>query len=283
MSFNLSNITISIVAYNSAAVLPVCVESIPRECRVVVFDNASRDDGVILAQRQRPDIGILRSDVNIGFGNAHNRILQQVQTEFALVLNPDAILHADTLRLMLQAAQENPQAAIIGAAHIAHDGSVESSFRPFDPKITRVTEVEMISGAIMLLRMSAFNGVFFDPNIFLYFEDDDICVEAKKRGWKILVEPNAKITHSPGLSSGKPTWASLKRRAHHFAWSRCYFNDKLHGFDPTKANEFRRRIKRLIWKRLMVSAMTLKVSRMARFYGELRGTVAYGRGRLKSF
>ena len=271
----LSNITLSIVAYNSASVLPACVASVPRDCPVLIFDNASRDDGALLAQRIRPDAQVVRSDTNIGFGNAHNRLLARVRTPFALVLNPDAVLHADTLERLLQAAQDNPKAAIIGALHRDHDGRVEPSFRPFNEAIDAVTEVEMISGAVMLLRMEAFEGVFFDPKIFLYFEDDDICLAARKRGWKVIVQPQAHITHTPGMSSGKPTWNSIRRRYYHFAYSRCYFEDKQQNFDPESFRRFVRGMQGKLLKRLLVAAVTLKSHRVARFYGELCGTRAY--------
>ncbi len=311
----LSDVTLSIVAYNSAQVLPACVASVPRECPILIFDNASRDDGALLAQRIRPDAHVLRSDTNIGFGNGHNRLLAQIKTPFALVLNPDAVLQADTLPALLQAAQENPKAAIIGAYHRAHAGHVEPSFYPFDKTLTDVTAVERISGAVMLLRMAAFlntssplagedtsrsdeergqgsvspsprpspargeGAIFFDPKIFLYFEDDDICAAVHQRGWQVMVQPKAHITHTPGRSSGRPSFAGTRRRYYHFAWSRCYFEDKQNGFDTASFNRFVRGMEAKLLKRLLVAVVTCKPLRIARFYGEWQGTRAYCRTR----
>jgi N-acetylglucosaminyl-diphospho-decaprenol L-rhamnosyltransferase len=62
--------------------------------------------------------------------------------------------------------------------------------------------VEYLSGAVMLLRMSCFrNQDFFDPDIFLFYEDDDICLACKGRGYELIFTPFSRAIHLMDQSS----------------------------------------------------------------------------------
>jgi N-acetylglucosaminyl-diphospho-decaprenol L-rhamnosyltransferase len=94
-----SRVTIVIVTYNSADVLADALASIELhapDCRVFVVDNASADASVEVA-RAAPFVTVIRADGNEGFSKANNRALNVVETEFALILNPDARLTSSTI------------------------------------------------------------------------------------------------------------------------------------------------------------------------------------------
>lgn len=266
--------SICIVSYNCAAVIGDCLRSIPAGYPVYVIDNNSRDNSLDVVRQTRPDAHIIDNRDNLGFGRGHNRLLHLVKTPFALLLNPDATLKTDTIQKLEQAAEQYPQAAIIGGLHVNHDGTEEPCFKSFQRHLTHITSVEMVSGALMLLRMDAFNGQFFDENIFLYFEDDDICFQAHRNGYEVLVEPAARIHHIVGHSSGS-SMRGMWCRSYHFAWSHAYTQHKNFGRD----RKFIRRQIAKSAKRLLISTALLRPVRAARFWGEICGYRAFMRGK----
>jgi GT2 family glycosyltransferase len=211
-------LTISLVTYNSAAVVASCLESIPADIPVRVVDNASCDDTVAIIRNTRPGAIVAVAKKNLGFGRAHNFNLRHMETEFGLVLNPDTILLPACLDELIQTADEDAQAAIIGAQHVHPDGEAYSCFGNdllYYPQITPYPEkkaasvtaqgiicVDLIVGALMLLRRSAFQkNIYFDPKIFMYFEDGDICAQVRLRGNTVLLNPRARVIHLQDKSS----------------------------------------------------------------------------------
>ena len=91
-----------------------------------------------------------------------------------------------------------------------------------------LSEVEILSGACLLLRVSAFDSHWFDENLFLFHEDTDLCLNARNAGWRLLVDPHAVVTHLTGESSPR-SFAMNQRRSFHLGWSECYFKCKYRG------------------------------------------------------
>src|SRR6185369_16128801 len=101
-----SRVTVVIVTYNSADVLGDGLASIELHApgiRTIVVDNASEDGSVEVA-RSSSFATLISSEENEGFSKANNRALRMVETEFALILNPDARLTSSTLPQLLAAA-----------------------------------------------------------------------------------------------------------------------------------------------------------------------------------
>ena len=83
-----ADITVSVVSYKSQDVLGACLESLPKGIQIRVFDNASSDGTVDLIRRRFPNVKLITSDENVGFGRGHNANLEQTSTPYALILNP---------------------------------------------------------------------------------------------------------------------------------------------------------------------------------------------------
>ena len=83
----------------------------------------------------------------------------------------------------------------------------------------------------MLINKSKFNNSFFDENIFLYLENDDICLRARKNNQKIYIVKNSLIDHLGASSSSiKILMNLIYLRNWHWMWSKFYFNKKHSGF-----------------------------------------------------
>jgi GT2 family glycosyltransferase len=232
-----------VVAYNSGAVLGASLPPLAGLARVVVVDNASTDDSTAAARAALPGVEVVENRVNLGYGNGCNCGLARLDTEFALLVNPDAVLAPDAVRLLVEAADRYPDAAIFGPALLSPEGKVELShnldlFEQASSGRRRRADADLVpegdlcagfvSGAVMLLRMSAiarFGG--FDPDIFLFYEDTELCLRAARAGWSLVHVPGARVTHAGGGSS-RPNPRIDRLKQWHMAWSRLHVEKKYH-------------------------------------------------------
>lgn len=254
-----SRVTVVVVTYNSADVLDDCLASIDlhsHDTRAIVVDNASADGSAEIA-RAAPFATVLCSEENEGFSKANNRALRMIDTEFALILNPDARLTASTIPQLLAAADRRESAAAIGPKTVYDDGRLQVSFGPdlglageyrqrrlvrgvkageawALERIRELTsserDVDWVSGSCLLLRMSAARAVgFFDERYFLYEEDADLCLRLRKAGGAVVFAPAAVVRHELGTSMAK---ASKRAREAYDDSHRLYY--RLHRSLPER-------------------------------------------------
>lgn len=242
------SVCVSIVTYNSAGVIADCLRSIPQDAEIYIADNGSRDQTIDIARSVRPDAFIKRLRRNVGFGRAHNINFRRSQAPFILILNPDTILLPGCLDHLLQAAQRYPDSGLIGAIHQQADGRLNACFKndiDFYPQLVRRTTkarlssalvpdgdicVEQVTGALMLLKRSVLQAVNgFSPQIFMYFEDDDLCARIRKAGYSIILTPDARVIHLEGRSSRAHSFRIDRIKGYHFERSRKIVHAMYHG------------------------------------------------------
>ncbi len=256
--------TAVLTLFNSAGVVGDALAALPRDMPVVAVDNASRDGSAAAALAARPDADLVALPRNEGFGRGCNAGLARVRTEFALLVNPDLRAAADAPALCVAAADAEPRAAIIGADEgAAGRGGEPGAFLP-------ATEV---SGAFMLLRMAALREFgAFDPAIFLYFEDNDLCLRARHAGWLVGAAAGARVAHAGGGSTA-PLFDSGEEKLRLWALACAYFAEK-HAGSP----EGRRARRKLLHYRLKAALGAAMATPRARRYRALaRGAAEYRR------
>ncbi|HEU5047158.1 MAG TPA: glycosyltransferase [Rickettsiales bacterium] len=237
------SITAIIVSYNSAEVIgaalsSVCAHSEVERC--IVVDNASTDGTLELIRSCFPDVRIIANLDNQGFGRACNLALQQVKTEYALLLNPDAVMGKDSIEALLSQAKSHPEAAII-APVLPWQGGDPSTSSLRQPVIANaalpvtgrregdILPASVISGAVALWRMEQMQRIgFFDPAFFLFYEDDDISIRVRRAGYELLLVAGLEVEHIPGRSC-KVTPAIEKRKLCSSTWSYLYMHRKYRG------------------------------------------------------
>jgi N-acetylglucosaminyl-diphospho-decaprenol L-rhamnosyltransferase len=233
----LSSVTIVSVCYNSMAVLPSMLASVPHGVRVVVVDNASTDQAALAALAMRPGVHLIHNDDNRGFGVACNIGAAAVATEFILFLNPDAELRPDALEALLDAMQRYPKASAMNPRITNADASPyfkrRSVIMPGSEAMARGwpdadREVTVLTGAALLVRRADFEAVGgFDPAIFLYHEDDDLSRRLRAQCGPIMFIRGAEVRHLSGHSTARsPATAAFK--AWHMGRSRVYAMRKHH-------------------------------------------------------
>jgi GT2 family glycosyltransferase len=189
---------------------------------IIVVDNNSQDGSRELVKNQFPRVKLIQSRENLGFGKANNLGIFESSAEFILLLNVDATLNADALDVLLLEMKKNSRIGGLGPALQSGPASYQVSFGnrvDFFSELVqkgfynlyyknrlkaelRKREVGWLSAACLLIRKKALEEAgCFDENFFLYFEDIDLCYRIRSRGWKLLLLPQARVTHIGGTST----------------------------------------------------------------------------------
>ncbi len=273
----LDDLTVVIVTYNSAHCVPALARGLSSVSRVIVVDNASDDDTIACIQAQIPQARVLTQVRNLGFGAANNLALLQVQTRYALLLNPDCLPNEKFWTGIVQAAQRFSGAAIVAPHLLRRRGEVELSYRwpathwvSSGPEAAGPCSVGFVCGAVMLLNMPVMREVgFFDETFFLYYEDEDLCQRVFLAKCGIVLVPDVSIAHlSRGSVKGRNPLKSEYLRGYHHAQSKLVFERKYFGDTAAKS---------LRWKTFALALITL-VPRLLlpqpRYLARLAGRIA---------
>ncbi|MFT6450743.1 MAG: GT2 family glycosyltransferase [Halocynthiibacter sp.] len=174
------------------------------------------------------DATLIELSQNIGFGPACNRGAQAAKTEFIFFLNPDAELGDGAIDALLAAASRHPKGAAFSPRIANANGSAffkrRSVLLPKSQWLAKgwpESEVTLpvLSGSAIFLRRADFAP--FDPNIFMYHEDDDWSINHAKTTGPLIFVPAANVLHDAGHSSGRAADIT-KFKAYHLGRSRVY-------------------------------------------------------------
>ena len=204
-----SRTTVITVAFNSAHIIEEMLASIPHEVGVRVVDNGSTDD-IRKKLKNFKNCKLISNGSNQGFGRACNRGAEKSSTDFLFFLNPDAKLKNNTILELERFADKNQK---MGAANpLIKNGkgktrlkmsSIVPSKNVPRPKINEFGEMPVLSGGALFVRREIFEAIGgFDPNIFLYHEDHELCNRISKLGYSLWHVPSAIAEHIGGRSSG---------------------------------------------------------------------------------
>ncbi len=288
------NLTIIVLAYNSSKVIKSCLENLNFEkYQVVVVDNASKDDTVELVKKSFPQVHIVELPKNIGYGNGNNVALKDVKTEFALILNPDAMMFEKDIETVLEVMKKNPQVAMAGPmvldqypfnknefdeklAHMNRD--LETIKRIHYKKIDGNFSVRFLIGAALFMKISVMQKIgFFDKEIFLYYEDDELCGRVMTNGYHNFLVPVATAFHIGG--GGKSSGSSLKvtyKKSWHLTWSKMHWKDLRQGKLRAKRSAFKFVLVYLV--KTLVFALRFDLEKMVKNFGACTGAAAFFAG-----
>ena len=270
-------ISVVTVTYNSSAVLPEMLKSVPDNIPVIVVDNGSEDAERTAAITEEYGSVFVRSNENLGFGRACNLGAALAKTELVFFLNPDAVIVEGTIAHLVRASQVYQHASAFGPAIETAKG--KPFFRrssAIDPQKSILPrgwpeddkKVTVLSGSALAVRKRDFDAVEgFDPKIFLYHEDDDLCLRLKAQCGPIMFVKRARVVHQGGYSSGtSPTISKLK--GHHMGYSRVYASLK-----HDKSMAFERAVLSALFELLLFPRLASPRKR-AKSFGYLSGVLS---------
>lgn len=276
-------VTVIVVTYNSAHCLPALGVALSGFPHVIVVDNGSDDGCVQSVPQHMPQAQVLALPTNLGFGAANNRALAQVRTPFALLLNPDCEIDADTVARLLQTAMRYPEAAVVAPQLLDAGQRPEVNYRwPLQSWRSQGPGADhgpacvgFVCGAAMLLRLSVFADVgFFDEDFFLYYEDDDLCLRLFQAHKPMLIDPTCVAVHrSRGSVRGRHRLRSEYLRGYHHAQSKLIFASKHQSMAAARHQRQRLLATALLAMPLRLLAPSPRL--VSRLYGRICGLIRW--------
>jgi len=214
-----TTLAVQVVNYRTRRYLERCVETVVADLaasgldhEINLLDNASGEDIEEVAGRFAGARAFTAPE-NLGFGGGHNLLAGQTEAPYLLILNPDVeITAAGTISRLLEVVARDPRVAVAGPKLLMADGSPQ----PYDHgrlhgaraaialrgghSYWRATdirqEVAWVSGAAMLVAHTAFRAIGgFDDKLFLYKEDEDLCLRLRDAGGLVIYEPGVTVRH----------------------------------------------------------------------------------------
>ena len=219
-------ITIIINTFNSEEIIHKCIQSIKKDISILIIENSKNNVFKKNLEIKYSNVNCTLAGENLGYAKGNNLGLSKVKTEYALILNPDAILENDTIDNFFSAAKKIKDFAIIGPAM---QDNLEAKYLKQKPQIF---EVETLKGYAMFLNLKEFKNIgFFDDNIFIYLEEIDLCKRLKNENKKIYLDKKIIINHIGGKSHNKDIDFEMElSRNWHWMWSTFYFNKKHYNY-----------------------------------------------------
>lgn len=206
-------LTVVIVSYDSQSDLERCLPTLYAPCtpelNVLVVDNHGDDGMSAWLEREWPAVQIVGNPRNSGYAGGNNFGLALVETPYTLILNPDTEVGEGALAAMLEAARAQPF-ALITPKLLRPDGRVNACGNEMHytglvwclglgqpaAQYQGLQPVPLLSGAAIIGRTEVFRDLGgFDEQFFMYYEDTDLSLRAKLRGYRLFCLADAEITH----------------------------------------------------------------------------------------
>lgn len=233
----MTDLIISIINYKTKNLTGDCIESLNEQKirirhEIWLIDNASNDGSVEFFKKKFPQVKIIESDRNLGFAGGHNLSLKKISTKYVLILNSDTKVLDGTIDHMVNFMEQQKEVGISGCRILNFDGTLQPnagdlplgaglinwlfnleslgikspSFHRNDPSYYKKThEVGWVSGNFMLVRKEVLDKIgLLNEDFFMYFEDVEFCMRARKAGFKVMIDPRVEIEHLSGGSLDEP-------------------------------------------------------------------------------
>lgn len=231
------DIGVIIINYNSSKLTNECVSSVIEKTsnsinyQIVVVDNCSEKDDFLQLQNfinniSFPNLKLVRSHINTGFGAGNMIGYQHINAKNVAFINNDTLFLNDCLFQLKTALEQDDSIAIVGGQSYKETGERMVAFDHFtsikrelfgrdflektNPKkypkrkaaYSNPVKVNYVQGSFMLAKTAFFNEVGgFDTNIFLYYEETDLCKRLATIGKHCYMIPDAKYIHYHGAST----------------------------------------------------------------------------------
>ena len=234
----MADVSVVVVTYNALPWVERALESVSGH-ETIVVDNGSSDGTIELVRERFPDVRLIEQE-NKGLGGGSNTGMRVASGDWFLLLNSDAWALEGAVECLVDFAERQPEAAVVGPRLLYPDGSLQRSVRGFptlwrlateylflrklaprsrllnsfygaDFAYDRPLEAEFLMGSVLLVRREAADAVgLFDEDFFMFSEETDWCYRFRQAGWKVLFAPEAEFVHVGGAST-KRNWGPMFR------------------------------------------------------------------------
>jgi GT2 family glycosyltransferase len=231
------DLSIIIVNFNTRQMTLACLRSIYAETRdisyeIIVVDNNSVDDSANAIATEFPGVRLIALGENTGFARGNNIAAKEARGRRILLLNPDTAVLDHAIDRLVGFANETPMCRLWGGRTLFKDGSLNpfscwrrmtlwslacfaigltyagSSSPILSPetyggwKRDTVRHVDIVSGCFLMIDRALWDQLGgFDPTFYMYGEEADLCLRARRAGARPIITPHATIVHYGGASA----------------------------------------------------------------------------------
>jgi len=230
------DLSIIVVACNIKELIEECLTAIRHsgdtlDKEIIYVDNGSHDGSVAMIREKFSEVIVIESPINMGFGRANNLAYPNTRGKYILMLNADAFIGQDTLQESYDFMEQHSEYGVLGCRLIDRHGIMQPSGRyfptpwkiflekigrvqhhiPFFQGIdnlkrdhTRVFECDWVTGCYLFVRKQCIYELdfFLNHDFFMYYDDVDLCLRIKRKGWKVCFYPND-VIHLGGANSAE--------------------------------------------------------------------------------
>ena len=245
------SVFVVLLSWNQCQLTLECLASLSRQTyeggrlHTVVVDNASSDDTVAQVRAMYPSVTVLRNDANLGYAAGNNvgiRYSLDQGADFCCVLNNDVTVRPDLVSELVRGASQSSDIAAatpllafashpervwaLGGSMTSRTGDCSPVCAGQDPPALMSQpdrDVDVAQGAAMLIRRQALLDVgLLDESYYLYREEVDWCLRARRQGYRILAVPSAQGWHkiSASLEGSSPAIDYYMLRNHYLLLAR---------------------------------------------------------------
>ncbi len=232
------DVSIVIVSFNTRELTRKCLKSVAAYAadiahEVIVVDNASQDGSGDMVETEFPRVRLIRMPENRGFAGGNNPGIRKASGRYVLLLNSDAFLNQGALKNTVAFMDRHPRIGILGCKLTNPDGSLQPSARMLPSPLNKILHITGLAakfprstffgrvdfswwdhvtprsvgwvvGAFFLIRSEIVREIgALDERYFLYFEEIDYCLSARRAGWDVVFYPHVQVVHLGGRSAAQ--------------------------------------------------------------------------------
>lgn len=239
-----NGVSACIVSYNSKGQLTGALDSLfhsrlDEPLKVYVVDNASPDESAKWVKAHYPEVHLIASNENLGFGKGNNGVLPFLSSRYHMLVNPDVTFAPETIQFGMAYMDQHPEIAVLTPRVLNMDGTeqflpkkepsiryllggrLEKLGKPFatwreeytwkNENITAPCNAKFATGCFLLIRTEIFqrmNG--FDERFFMYQEDSDLSKRVQEYG-TITYHPDFTVNHAWERENTKKLKGNLRQ------------------------------------------------------------------------
>lgn len=227
----------------------------PNYTELIIVDNSESEK--ISELKNNKDLIYVKASKNRGYGAGNNLGAANANGQYLFFLNPDTLINKKTIPELVKFLEKNKKAGVVGPNLLDLHGNIYAQLGsntltplramvalsfvnkifPENPisreywlhhqDVNKNREVSVVPGSAIMIRKKVFNKINgFDENIFLFFDESDLCFRVQKAGYKIFFVASSEVVHIWKLDNREED-PGLKK---HFNNSRFYFFRKHYGF-----------------------------------------------------
>lgn len=255
----MASIAVVILNYNGCSLLQQFLPSVIKHsegAEIILVDNASTDDSIPWINSNYPDLKLIQHHSNLGFCGGYNEAFNQIENEYAVLINSDVEVTPGWLNPLAKALENEKDIAAVQPKILSYNnknhfeyagaagGFIDKMGYPFcrgrlfdftekdEGQYNSPIQVFWTSGACMMIRTSLFKKFGgLDQDFFAHMEEIDLCWKLQRSGYRLMCTPESTVYHlgAGTLSKNNPkkTYLNFRNnldlvsrhwRGHELAW-----------------------------------------------------------------